>query len=96
MAEITTRAEEAAPAPESVPNGAEYRGVVECTDDPCTYCRHPKGRYFTANAFDNPEEALFHARRLSEFVYGSGVHRSSVETRTPQPWVPYTFPEKTR
>lgn len=81
----------------------EYRAVVVCTANPCTYCGrygrtgdagpgrhtadHPKGPFLYA------ESAYEHGVGIARSVYGESAHRVEVEAHTVTPWVPVIDPE---
>lgn len=75
-------------APGAPGTSKEFRAVLRCTADPCTYCRQP-ARSITLDAvFDSEENALAYGRRMAANVYGSSVHRASLESRTITEWSP--------
>lgn len=73
----------------------EYRGIVECTADPCTYCRKPRTRNVINMVYSTPEGALDHAWGLAVNVYGASTHRALVQVRPDEPWQDYPL-EKPR
>ncbi|HEX8321604.1 hypothetical protein [Longimicrobium sp.] len=67
----------------------EFQAVIECTEDPCTYCRQPAQRRVAAHPngpFPTEDAARTHGWGINHRVYGSSVHRVLVESRTVTNW----------
>ncbi|WP_159795702.1 hypothetical protein [Puerhibacterium puerhi] len=67
----------------------EFRAVVECTYDPCTYCHRPRQRYAAdhpSGPFATAEQAREHGEGIAHKVYGFSVHRVLIEARQVTPW----------
>ena len=67
------------------PTRLDYRAVVVCTDDPCTYCRGPAQRHVQHIMFETYAAALAHGWGMVTKVYGS-PHRPEVEAAPIQTW----------
>ena len=67
-------------------NTWEYRAIIECTEDPCTYCRNPAARIKTLPVFGTAREARAHGQDMARNVYGASVHRVVVERRSVSEW----------
>lgn len=65
----------------------EFRTVVVCTQDPCTYCRAPARRRPQVLIFSTSEEAAAYGRHMAQNVYGASVHSVTVEERRVDPWM---------
>lgn len=65
----------------------EYRAVVVCSSDPCSYCRQPATEHvqeaFTAL---REQDAREHGQAMARNVYGASVHRVRVQRRTVTEW----------
>lgn len=65
----------------------EFRAVLSCTDDPCTYCRQPARSIRLDAVFASAENAIAYGRGMAQKVYGSS-HRVSLESRSVTEWSP--------
>lgn len=65
----------------------EYRAVVTCSQDPCSYCLGP-ARAMPQGTQIKPDyaEALVHGRGIARNVYGASTHHVTVERREVGPW----------
>jgi hypothetical protein len=67
--------------------GHEYRAVITCSEDPCSYCRAPRRSDIVgAPVYPTPAEAFAHGRAMARNVYGESVHDVTVQARAVLPW----------
>ena len=75
----------------AIPEGStmEHQAVIECTQDPCSYCRTGAARRVAAHSqgpFSTPEAAGEHGLAIARNVYGASTHRVLVSSRVVSPW----------
>lgn len=72
----------------------EYRAIITCTEDPCSYCKAPRQAHVPGKAtfggpdlvFDTAAKALTYGRAMNHNVYGASVHKVSAECRMVTDW----------
>lgn len=68
----------------------EYRAVIECVGNPCTYCNNRGETRWVQEAPDGPFESEDAARLygvvMTRNVYGQSTHRVLVQPREVGPW----------
>lgn len=77
----------------------EYRALIECDSDPCTYCRGPRRRRaqnHPGGPFPTAEAAHAHGWGMAHNVYGASAHRVLVEGRQVGPWNAIDVPARRR
>lgn len=73
-------------------SGTQYRAALECTQDPCTYCRSPRRRFRVEHPdgpFPTEDAAREHGRAQARLVYGY-EHRVIIESRPVGTWTEVT------